>query len=155
MMNCLRHFFIAAFCCTISIINAYGQAPVPYHSPNVICSDSLVWNSAKPPLPPSVKVAVVSGNPHSDSLFIIRVIIPPHVTMEAHSHPTAEYATVLSGKLFIGSGMVPDDKISKAVQAGCFYKNEKDRVHYFFTGEEGAVLQVTAIGPWGVKLADH
>ena len=73
-----------------------GSADAPH---GMYTPDSIKWGDASPMLPKGSKVAVLYGDPGKDGLFIIRAKLPANYRIPAHSHPTDEIVTVLSGSL--------------------------------------------------------
>lgn len=71
-------------------------------------------------LPPGAKISVLSGNPMGDSLYTIRLKFPANYHIPAHSHPTDEHVTVLSGALAIGMGDKLQEKGGKVLDGGGF-----------------------------------
>jgi len=54
------------------------------------------------PVIPNAKGAFLVGNPSKAEVTVLRVKLPPHCKHPPHSHPFAEVATVLSGRLGYG-----------------------------------------------------
>ncbi len=52
----------------------------------------------------SGRLAVISGDPSKDGLYVVRLKMPANYKIPAHNHPTAEYVTVVSGDFHIGMG---------------------------------------------------
>src|ERR1700719_5098816 len=55
-------------------------------------------------IPPSVRLAVVVGQPSSSGLYVIRVKVPSGVKLMPHRHPEDRVYTVMSGVFCIGLG---------------------------------------------------
>ena len=72
----------------------------------------IKWGDAPPTVPKGAKLAVLYGDPDKDGLFVIRAKLPANYRIPAHSHPTDEVVTVLSGTLFVGMG----DKLAPAAR---------------------------------------
>ena len=62
------------------------------------------WSDAPPMLPPGAKIDVVQGDSGGTGLYTARLKFPANYKIPAHSHPTDEHVTVLSGTLYIGMG---------------------------------------------------
>ena len=73
-------------------------------------ADGLTWGPAPPVLPKGAKIAVLSGDPSKDGLYVLRLKMPANYRIPAHNHPTSEYVTVISGKFHIGMGDKLDGK---------------------------------------------
>jgi hypothetical protein len=55
------------------------------------------WGAAPNVFPAGAQIAVVSGDPFKDGLYVVRLKISANYKISAHNHPTTEYITVLSG----------------------------------------------------------
>jgi hypothetical protein len=73
-------------------------------------ADGLTWGPAPPVLPKGAQIAVLSGDPSKDGLYVLRLKMPANYKIPAHNHPTAEYVTIISGKFHIGMGDKLDEK---------------------------------------------
>ena len=51
-------------------------------------SRDLEWGPAPPTLPKGAELAVLSGDPSKDGLFVIRLKMPSGYKFPAHNHPT-------------------------------------------------------------------
>jgi quercetin dioxygenase-like cupin family protein len=112
------------------------------------------WVDAAPPLPSGVKIFLLEGNPKQDGIFTMRVKLPPHFKVNAHTHPADERATVIEGSIFVGFGEKLDPANATEFSAGSFYVNPKGSPHYIFTQEKEAIVQVTVLGPWGLNYVE-
>ena len=61
--------------------------------------NAIKWGDALPNLPKGSKIAVLYGDPSKEGLFVIQAKLPANYRIPAHSHPTDEVVTVLSGTL--------------------------------------------------------
>ena len=57
-----------------------------------------------PAFPPSVRLAVVVGQPSEPGPYVIRVKVPSGVKLMPHRHPEDRIYTVMSGIFYIGLG---------------------------------------------------
>src|SRR5580704_6015215 len=78
----------------------------------------LKWGVAPNVLPAGAQIAVVSGDPSKDGLYVVRLKMPAGYKIPAHNHPTTEYVTVLSGTFNIGMGDKLDPQKSRCDPAG-------------------------------------
>lgn len=115
---------------------------------------SIQWKQNIPGLPKGTEMAVLEGNPKSEGLFTLRLKAPAFMTLPVHSHPTHERVTVLDGKIYVGFGDTFDEAVSTAFSPGDYYVNPPQAFHYVYTKSEGAVVQITGMGPWQVILKD-
>jgi anti-sigma factor ChrR (cupin superfamily) len=128
-----------------------AQADINRNSAIQITPMELIWKD-NPRLPPGVQTATVWGDPSKEGLFVFRVKWPPNVKVQPHSHPSDEYVTVISGTWMTASGDIYEDAKLQALPPGGFYMLPA-RVNQFSTsGDEETVIEVTAMGPWGVHF---
>lgn len=133
---------IGMICCLT--MTAYASESIKIVSDN----NKLQWlempNSAG-------KYAVIAGNPEKEEMFVVRVKFPPNYSIAPHYHQHYEYDTVIAGSCNIASG----DDLTKAngrlVKAGSFVSIPPNMVHRGWTGSEGAIIQLSGIGPWHPK----
>jgi hypothetical protein len=57
-------------------------------------ADGLTWGPAPPVLPEGALIAILSGDPSKEGLYVLRLKMPANYTVPAHNHPTSEYVTV-------------------------------------------------------------
>ena len=65
----------------------------------VVGPDKLSWGPAPPSVPKGAQVAVLSGDPGKSGLYALRLKVPAGYKVPAHTHPTDENITVLSGSI--------------------------------------------------------
>src|SRR6476660_10261938 len=83
-----------------------------------INSGDLKWGPAPPTLPKGAEITVLSGDPSKDGPFVLRLKMPSGYKVPAHSHPTTENVTVVSGQFHIGLGDTLDEKKAIELTAG-------------------------------------
>lgn len=81
-------------------------------------SGDLKWETAPPTLPKGADIAVLSGDPSKEGLFVLRLRMPSGYKIPAHNHPTDEGATVISGNFHIGMGDKLDETKAIELTAG-------------------------------------
>ncbi len=113
----------------------------------------IKWGSAPNALPAGVQMAVVSGDPSKDTLYVIRLKMPANYEIPAHNHPTSEYVTVLSGDFHIGMGDKLDRQKGLALQAGGFAEASAKMNHYAWTSSE-TVVQIHGQGPFAITYVN-
>jgi quercetin dioxygenase-like cupin family protein len=111
------------------------------------------WVDAPPSMPPGAKVAVLEGDPKKPAPFTMRLKLPAGAHLNPHTHPADERVTVISGSVHVALGEKFDPTKGKTISAGGYYVNPTPVPHYLWADEE-CVLQVTGVGPWGVKYLD-
>src|SRR5208282_1755884 len=68
-----------------------------------ILSEDIDWKPFQA-FPPSVRLAVVVGQPSEPGPYTIRVKVPHDVKLMPHRHPEDRVYTVISGVFYIGLG---------------------------------------------------
>jgi quercetin dioxygenase-like cupin family protein len=118
-----------------------------------INAGGIKWGPAPPVLPKGAKMAVVSGDPGGNQLYVVRLKMPKGYKVPAHNHPTAEYVTVLSGNFHVGMG----DKLNPAkgmeLRAGGFVEAPAGMNHYAWASSE-TIVQVHGQGPFAITYVN-
>jgi hypothetical protein len=68
-----------------------------------ILPENIDWKPF-PAFPPSVRLAVLVGQPSEPGPYVIRVKVPYDVKLMPHRHPEDRIYTVMSGVFYIGLG---------------------------------------------------
>jgi quercetin dioxygenase-like cupin family protein len=89
-------------------MTAPQQGMVPAHQPGQdvfksVLPEDIDWKPFAA-FPPSVRLAVVVGDPSQAGPYTIRVRLPHGVKLMPHRHPEDRVYTVISGIFFIGLG---------------------------------------------------
>ncbi len=114
-----------------------------------VAPDALTWKDN--PAVKGAKTAVLIGDPtKAGEMFVVRTKLPPNTQVPAHTHPTAESQTVLSGSFFLGEGDKLDLQKGKQLKAGTYYLNPAKHAHFAWTTNEEVVLQNQGVGPAGI-----
>jgi anti-sigma factor ChrR (cupin superfamily) len=116
-------------------------------------ADGLTWGAAPPVLPKGAQIAVLSGDPSKDGLYVLRLKMPANYKIPAHNHPTSEYVTVISGKFHIGMGDKLDGKKGVELRVGGFGEAPAHMNHYAWASEE-TVVQVHGQGPFAITYVN-
>jgi len=104
-------------------------------------------------MPHGAKVSVLEGDPRHAGFFTMRLDLPSGARLAPHTHPADERVTVIAGTVHVGLGDKFDAKGGKTFTAGAFYVNPTPAPHFVWT-DEGCVLQITGLGPWGIHYLD-
>jgi len=110
-----------------------GATAVAQQMPMPMNAGDLKWGPAPNVLPRGAQIAVVSGDPSKDALYVVRLKLPANYELPAHNHPTSEYVTVITGDFHIGMGDKLDRKNGLALQAGGFAEASAKMNHYALT----------------------
>jgi quercetin dioxygenase-like cupin family protein len=105
-----------------------------------------------PAFPPSVRLAVVVGDPAEPGPYVIRVKVPSGVRLMPHKHPEDRSYTVMSGVFYIG----PGDRFDgvAAYPPGSVIVLPGDTPHFHCSKSGKYITQVTAVGPLGLEYPD-
>ena len=115
---------------------------------------AIKWGEAPSNLPKGVQLTVLAGDPSKSGLFVLRVNAPPNTVIAPHMHKTAENLTVLSGMLYHEMGTKLDTKGGDKLTSGAFVYLPAEMPHSVWTTSEGAVIQVTGTGPFGLDYVN-
>jgi quercetin dioxygenase-like cupin family protein len=118
-----------------------------------INSDEVKWGPAPNVFPAGAQIAVISGDPFKEGLYVIRLKMPAGYEIPAHNHPTAEHVTVLSGDFYIGMGDKLDAQKGQLLRAGGFAEAPAEMNHYAWSTSE-TVVQVHGQGPFAITYVD-
>jgi quercetin dioxygenase-like cupin family protein len=119
-----------------------------HHSHNTVNADQLKW-SAPAAYGAGAQLAVVTGDPTKEGVYVVRLKVPAGFKIGPHTHPNDENVTVLSGTFNIGTGEKLDETKGTALKAGGYSFVAKGMAHYAWFTEE-TVLQLHGTGPQGI-----
>ena len=97
----------------------------------------------------SIRTLVLKGDPNTPGLYTIRLSVPAHTRISAHTHPDDRVATVISGTWRIGYGNAFDATKLKALPPGSFYTEPAGDAHFAETRDTPVVVEITGYGPSG------
>ena len=115
--------------------------------------DQLKWMSAPPILPKGAQISVLSGDSEKTGPFTIRLKTPAGYRIPAHSHPTAERVTIISGDFHFGMGDKLDEAKAEKLSSGSFVDLPANMNHYALTSTE-TVVQIDSEGPLAIKYVN-
>ena len=115
-----------------------------------VLPEDIEWKSFVA-FPPSVRLAVVVGEPSQPGPYVIRVKVPSGVKLMPHRHPEDRVYTVISGVFYIGLGNKFDADQLHAYPPGSVIVLPGGTYHYHWAKSGEYVTQVTAIGPLGLE----
>jgi quercetin dioxygenase-like cupin family protein len=118
-----------------------------------ILPEDIDWKSS-PAYPPSVRLAVVVGEPSQPGPYTVRVKVPSGFKFPPHKHPEDRVYTVISGVFYIGLGEQFDGDKVKAYPPGSVVILPGDTSHFHWAKSGEYVTQVSAIGPLGLEYMD-
>ncbi len=115
-----------------------------------ILSEDLDWKPFAA-FPPSVRLAVVVGQPAEAGPYTIRVRVPHGEKLMPHRHTEDRVYTVISGVFYIGLGDRFDADKLQAYPPGSVIVLPGGTSHFHWAKSSEYVTQVTAIGPLGLE----
>ena len=108
-----------------------------------------------PAFPPSVRMAILVGEPAQSGTYLIRVKALPGAKLMPHRHPEDRIYTVISGVFYIGLGERFDADRLQAYPPGSIIVLPGDTWHFHWAKSGEYVTQITAIGPLGLVYKDE
>ncbi len=132
--------------------------PPRAHSPDqgrfhAVRPEDIQW-IAFPAYPPTVRLAILVGDPTRPGPYTIRVKVPGGVKMMPHKHPEDRTYTVLSGIFYIGLGEEFDETRLTAYVPGSVVVLPGNQPHFHWAKSGEYISQVTALGPLGFDYID-
>jgi quercetin dioxygenase-like cupin family protein len=115
-----------------------------------VLPEDIDWK-AFPAFPPSVRLAVIVGQPSEAGPYTIRVRAPRGAKLMPHRHPEDRVYTVISGVFYIGLGDQFDADKLEAYPPGSVVVLPGNTWHFHWAKSSEYVTQVTAIGPLGLE----
>jgi hypothetical protein len=79
--------------------------------------------------------------------YSILLFVPPHTTIQAHSHRDDRMATVVSGNWRFGYGTHFDENALKLLPAGSVYSEPGGVDHFARTADVPVTVQISGFGP--------
>jgi quercetin dioxygenase-like cupin family protein len=118
-----------------------------------ILPDDVAWKPFAA-FPPSVRLAVILGQPSEPGPYVIRVKVPHGVKLMPHRHPEDRVYTVISGIFYIGLGDAFDANELVAYPPGAVIILPGNTSHFHWAKSGEYVTQVSATGPLGLEYVD-
>jgi quercetin dioxygenase-like cupin family protein len=118
-------------------------APVTAQKAHVIAAlNEATWGPAPPMLPPGAQIAVLSGDPSKPAPYAVRLKFPANYALPAHSHPTDENVTVVSGAVTFGMGdkLAKGAASNKTLAVGGFALMPAGMNHFAYTTQESTII---------------
>jgi len=97
---------------------------------------------------------VLAGDPAKAGFYSILLFVPPHTTIQAHSHRDDRMATVVSGEWHFGYGTQFDASALKTLPPGSVYSEPGATNHFARTGDEPVIVHVCGYGPTDTRYFD-
>jgi quercetin dioxygenase-like cupin family protein len=121
--------------------------------PAIYTPKQVAWGAGPPFLPAGVKFAVLEGDPTQAGDYTIRLSMPDGYKIPAHSHPTVENVTVVSGEFHAGMGDKLDRSKAMTLPAGSF-ASLPAQMNHFAWAKGRTVVQVHGTGPFAITYVN-
>jgi quercetin dioxygenase-like cupin family protein len=131
-----------------SIAHLPGQADF-----RSVLPENVDWKPF-PAFLPSVRLAIVVGEPTKSGPYVIRVKVPSGVRLMPHRHPEDRIYTVISGVFYIGLGDEFDADKLRAYPPGSVIVLPGNTPHFHWARSGEYISQVNAMGPLGLEYLD-
>ena len=127
-----------------------GQAEAA-DTAKIVQPDAFTWQPAQG-LPPGAEMTVLYGDPSKEGPFALRFKFPAGYEIATHSHSTAEFITVLSGKGQMTFGEKADRATAEPLPAGAFMTLPAGAWHHLWI-DEATIVELHSTGPFDVHMA--
>jgi quercetin dioxygenase-like cupin family protein len=144
----------ALLCATVVHAQEAHPAAAMLKSHIMLTPEDIRWGACPPAVPRGASCAVIEGSlAAANALFAYRVQMPDNYRIPPHFHPVDEHLVVISGVFNMGHGDKLDLNATRPMTAGSFIVIPKGAHHFAWTKGE-TIIQVYAIGPWGLTYVD-
>lgn len=145
----MRPTILAAALLGIATTTAHAQSPATHAG----AAPTVDWKPAPAVFPAGAQMIVLQGDPGGNALFTVRLRFPDGYKLPAHTHPTDEHVTVISGMFEVGMGKKLDETRTMKLTAGGFVTAPANEAHYAIA-RGVTVVQVHAMGPFALTYVD-
>ena len=94
-----------------------------------------------------IQTTVLNGDPTGSGPYTIRISVPPHTRIQAHTHRDSRTAVVVSGAWYFGYGPQAQEGSVKPLPPGSFYSEPAGVPHFALTRDQPAVVYIFGAGP--------
>lgn len=152
MKNFSLSIFTFLFAVASQVVNA--QVDRPLSNPNYFNTKTLGWSLAPSSLPEGAKISLLHGDPSKVGPFTLRLELPAHYRVAAHTHPGLEHVTVIEGVFYIGLGTEFDADAVTVLKRGGFITLEAGQPHFAYTKTK-TIIQLHGTGPWDLEYINR
>lgn len=140
---------------TIGTMLAISATPTFAHDGkhHIFEAGDVAFKAGPPTLPAGAQFAVLVGNPAEEGPFVMRLKFPAGYEIPPHRHPKEEHVTVISGGFGMAMGEQHDRDAAPLMPPGAFIQIPTGEAHFAWTEEE-TVVQINAMGPFGIEYID-
>jgi len=98
-------------------------------------------------------MAVLQGDPSTPNEFTVRLRMPNGYKIPAHTHPTTENVTVITGTFLAGMGAEFNEAAMDRFGQGDFISIPNNHAHYAMARGQ-TIVQVHAMGPFAMTYVN-
>jgi hypothetical protein len=117
--------------------------------PTFLNAGDLSWHDAPRSLPKGAEMTVLHGDPEKAGPFVVRFRTSGAYQIPPHFHSRAETLTVLTGRLYLGSGERFDAAKAHALEVGAFHYLPAKSPHFVFS-KGPMVVELHGEGPFDI-----
>src|SRR3981081_3129564 len=140
---------------TLSLATAAAQSlPQMRMTPTEIRALTLDNNQIGSSKLPGVHTKVLAGDPTKPGFYTILLFVPPHTTIQAHSHRDDRMSSVPSGEWHFGYGDHFDAQSLKTLPPGSVYSEPGGVNHFARTDADAVIVQISGYGPTDTRYFD-
>jgi quercetin dioxygenase-like cupin family protein len=118
-----------------------------------INADDVKWGPVPPNIAAGAQLAVISGDPSKEGLYVMRLKMPAGYKVPAHYHPQYENVTVLTGEFHVGMGDKLDIDKGMLLRPGGYVEAPAKMHHYAWVTSD-TIVQIAGHGPFGIIYVD-
>lgn len=116
-------------------------------------NEDIKWDDAPNSLPAGAKMGVLQGDPMKSGQFTMRLKLPAGYKIQPNYHPVQVAMTVIDGSIRYGKGDSFNEPAAQELTQGGFALIPA-REHHFISSDNGATVQLTAMGPWAITYVN-
>jgi quercetin dioxygenase-like cupin family protein len=150
----ITRLLILALSLTAASVAAAQTLPEMRMTPAEIRTSTLDNNQIGSAGMPGIHTKILFGDPSKTGPYSILLFVPPHTTIQSHSHRDDRIATVVSGEWTFGYGDHFDAKSLKTLPPGSVYSEPGGRDHFAQTNTDPVIVEISGYGPTDTKYFD-
>jgi len=134
------------FCASVMFAQSASQ--------NAYTPDQIKWGPPPPFVQPGAQLAVLEGDPMSNSGdYTVRLKMPDGYKIAPHWHPKRENVTVISGTLKVGMGDKWDDSKMMGFATGSFAYLDPE-MHHYALASGATEIQIHGASPLAINYVN-
>jgi len=150
----LRNVVILSLCMCTAFAFSASNLPQMRMTPQEVSASAFNDSPTGSSAVPGVRSKVLFGDPSKIGFYTILLFIPPHTTIQAHSHRDDRMAAVVSGDWHFGYGAAFDEKSLKTLPPGSVYSEPGGVDHFARTEDSSVIVQISGYGPTDTRYFD-